>query len=94
MRGSFAAPPPRNSAPATNRLTRIEGRKAFRVIRAGGTTWTPNLKHLITEPRTNNVTVFGRLNPRTSARTGDAVRVVVDAERLYLFNPKTEAAIW
>ncbi len=52
------------------------------------------MKHLITETQNNNVTVFGRLNPRTSAKTGDVVRVVVDAERFYIFDPKTEAAIW
>ena len=52
------------------------------------------MKHLIPETQNNNVTVFGRLNPGTSAKTGDAVRVVADAERLYFFDPKTEAAIW
>jgi multiple sugar transport system ATP-binding protein len=35
-----------------------------------------------------------RLNPRSRAETGAPLRVAVDVERLYFFDPETEAAIW
>lgn len=34
-----------------------------------------------------------RLNPRTSAREGEAVKLVVDVDRLYLFDPDTGESI-
>jgi hypothetical protein len=34
-----------------------------------------------------------RLNPRSAARTGQPLRVVIDLERLYFFDPETEEAI-
>jgi multiple sugar transport system ATP-binding protein len=35
-----------------------------------------------------------RLSPRTLARSGGPLRVAVDVERLYFFDPETEAGIW
>ncbi|HZO62790.1 MAG TPA: ABC transporter ATP-binding protein [Gaiellaceae bacterium] len=37
--------------------------------------------------------VTARLNPRSAARTGQPLRVALDAERLHFFDPATEAAI-
>ena len=41
--------------------------------------------------RTN---VLARLNPRTTARTGDQIELVVDTHRLHFFDPDTGAAIY
>ena len=35
-----------------------------------------------------------RLSPRSAARSGEALRVAVDVERLHFFDPETEEAIW
>jgi multiple sugar transport system ATP-binding protein len=53
-----------------------------------------DLKQLMAEGQSHQMTIVGRLNPRTGAKTGEQVRVVVDAERLYFFDPATEAAMW
>jgi len=37
--------------------------------------------------------ITARLNPRSRARTGEPLRVALDAERLHFFDPATEAAI-
>jgi multiple sugar transport system ATP-binding protein len=34
-----------------------------------------------------------RLSPRSSARTGQPLRVVIDLERLHFFDPETDQAI-
>jgi len=39
-------------------------------------------------------TVVARLNPRTRARVGDRIEVVVDTERLHFFDPDTGAGIY
>jgi multiple sugar transport system ATP-binding protein len=49
---------------------------------------------LIAEGQSHSMTIVGRLNPRTSAKTGAHVRVAVDAERLYFFDPRSERALW
>jgi multiple sugar transport system ATP-binding protein len=49
---------------------------------------------LIAEGQSLSMTIVGRLNPRTSAKTGAHVRVAVDAERLYFFDPRSERALW
>jgi multiple sugar transport system ATP-binding protein len=38
--------------------------------------------------------VTARLSPRSDARTGEPLRVVLDAERLHFFDPETEDSIW
>jgi multiple sugar transport system ATP-binding protein len=38
--------------------------------------------------------VTARLSPRSGARTGEPLRVVLDAERLHFFDPETEDSIW
>jgi multiple sugar transport system ATP-binding protein len=38
--------------------------------------------------------ITARLSPRSGARTGRPLRVVLDAERLHFFDPETEASIW
>jgi multiple sugar transport system ATP-binding protein len=38
--------------------------------------------------------VTARLSPRSTARTGEPLRVVLDAERLHFFDPETEDSIW
>ena len=38
--------------------------------------------------------VTARLSPRSAARTGEPLRVAVDAERLHFFDPETEDSIW
>jgi multiple sugar transport system ATP-binding protein len=35
-----------------------------------------------------------RLSPRSRAQTGAPLRIAVDVERLYFFEPETEAGIW
>jgi multiple sugar transport system ATP-binding protein len=35
-----------------------------------------------------------RLGPRSRARSGEPLRVAVDVERLYFFDPESEAALW
>ena len=35
-----------------------------------------------------------RLSPRSGARTGQPLRVVIDLERLHFFDPETDEAIW
>jgi multiple sugar transport system ATP-binding protein len=35
-----------------------------------------------------------RLSPRSAARSGEALRIAVDVERLHFFDPETEEAIW
>ena len=35
-----------------------------------------------------------RLSPRTLARSGGVLRLAVDVERLYFFDPETEAGTW
>jgi multiple sugar transport system ATP-binding protein len=51
------------------------------------------LAQLIAEDQTQSTTIVARLNPRTRARTGRPVRVSVDVNRLYFFDPTTETAI-
>ena len=34
-----------------------------------------------------------RLSPRSAARSGQPLRVVIDLERLYFFDPESEEAI-
>jgi multiple sugar transport system ATP-binding protein len=38
--------------------------------------------------------ITARLSPRSRARTGESLRVALDAERLHFFDPETEASIW
>ena len=38
--------------------------------------------------------VTARLSPRSTARTGEPLRVALDAERLHFFDPETEDSIW
>jgi multiple sugar transport system ATP-binding protein len=38
--------------------------------------------------------VTARLSPRSKARTGEPLRVALDAERLHFFDPETEGSIW
>jgi multiple sugar transport system ATP-binding protein len=38
--------------------------------------------------------VTARLSPRSRARTGEPLRVALDAERLHFFDPETEDSIW
>jgi multiple sugar transport system ATP-binding protein len=38
--------------------------------------------------------VTARLSPRSTAQTGEPLRVVLDAERLHFFDPETEDSIW
>jgi multiple sugar transport system ATP-binding protein len=38
--------------------------------------------------------VTARLSARSDARTGEPLRVVLDAERLHFFDPETEDSIW
>ena len=38
--------------------------------------------------------VTARLSPRSDARSGARLRVVLDAERLHFFDPETEDSIW
>jgi hypothetical protein len=52
-----------------------------------------DLTQLIAEGQSRSMTIVGRLNPRTSAKTGAHVRVAVDAERLYFFDPRSERAL-
>ena len=35
-----------------------------------------------------------RLSPRSAARSGQPLRVVIDVERLHFFDPETDEAIW
>jgi multiple sugar transport system ATP-binding protein len=52
------------------------------------------LAKLIAEGQNRGMTIVGRFNPRTSAKIGSHVRVAVDTERLYFFDPRTERALW
>ena len=38
--------------------------------------------------------VTARLSPRSTAQTGEPLRVALDAERLHFFDPETEDSIW
>jgi multiple sugar transport system ATP-binding protein len=38
--------------------------------------------------------ITARMSPRCGARTGQPLRVVLDAERMHFFDPETEASIW
>ncbi len=38
--------------------------------------------------------VTARLSPRSTARTGEPLRVALDVERLHFFDPETEDSIW
>ena len=38
--------------------------------------------------------ITARLSPRSRARTGAPLRVTLDVERLYFFDPETEDSIW
>jgi multiple sugar transport system ATP-binding protein len=40
------------------------------------------------------VLLTARLSPRTGARSGEPLRVVIDVERLHFFDPKGEEAVW
>ena len=39
------------------------------------------------------VNMTARVNPRTTARTGDAVKFALDAEKIHVFDKETEMAI-
>jgi multiple sugar transport system ATP-binding protein len=39
-------------------------------------------------------TLTARLSPRSSARTGERIRLAVDVERLHFFDGTTEQAVW
>jgi multiple sugar transport system ATP-binding protein len=41
----------------------------------------------------SGVSLTARLSPRSSARTGQPLRVVIDLERLHFFDPETDEAI-
>jgi multiple sugar transport system ATP-binding protein len=49
---------------------------------------------LVAATPSGQATLTARLAPRTAARTGAAVRLAVDTERLHFFDPETELAIW
>jgi multiple sugar transport system ATP-binding protein len=40
------------------------------------------------------VLLTARLSPRTGARSGEPLRVVIDVERLHFFDPEGEEAVW
>ena len=40
-----------------------------------------------------NALITARMSPRCGARTGQPLRIVLDAERMYFFDPETESAI-
>ncbi|HEY5160937.1 MAG TPA: ATP-binding cassette domain-containing protein, partial [Gaiellaceae bacterium] len=52
------------------------------------------LAQLIAENKTSSTAMVARLNSRTTARTGKPARLAVDVNRLYFFDPDSEAAIW
>jgi hypothetical protein len=45
-------------------------------------------------PRHIRAAETARLSPRSKARSGQPLRVVIDVERLHFFDPKTEDSIW
>jgi multiple sugar transport system ATP-binding protein len=49
---------------------------------------------LLAADSTGDALITARMNPRCGARTGEPLRVVLDAERLHFFDPETEASIW
>ena len=49
---------------------------------------------LVAPLQAGGTTMTARLTPRSSARTGQRLRLAVDVERLHFFDGETEAAIW
>jgi multiple sugar transport system ATP-binding protein len=48
---------------------------------------------LLAADTTGDALITARMSPRCGARTGESLRVALDAERLYFFDPETENAI-
>jgi multiple sugar transport system ATP-binding protein len=47
-----------------------------------------------TVPETEAALLTARLSPRTAARSGQPLRIAIDAERLHFFDPESEETIW
>ena len=59
-------------------------------VAVGGSPDSPSLE-AATE---SGVLLTARLSPRSSARSGQPLRVSIDVERLHFFDPETDQAIW
>ena len=46
------------------------------------------------QAETGSALLTARLSPRSKARSGQPLRVVIDVERLHFFDPETEDSIW
>jgi multiple sugar transport system ATP-binding protein len=48
---------------------------------------------LLATESSGDALITARMSPRCGARTGQPLRVVLDAERMHFFDPETEASI-
>ena len=49
---------------------------------------------LLTADSGGDAMITARMSPRCGARTGEPLRIVLDAERIHFFDPEPEASIW
>ena len=59
-------------------------------VTVGGAPDSPSLE----AATDSGVLLTARLSPRSSARSGQPLRVSIDVERLHFFDPETDQAIW
>jgi len=59
-------------------------------VAVGGSPDSPSLE----AATDSGVLLTARLSPRSSARSGQPLRVSIDVERLHFFDPETDQAIW
>jgi multiple sugar transport system ATP-binding protein len=87
-----------NSLPVQIKLAEALGSEVIAHFPLGGVTEATDAAPasevpLLEAASASGVSLTARLSPRSSARTGQPLRVVIDLERLHFFDPETDEAI-
>jgi multiple sugar transport system ATP-binding protein len=87
-----------NSLPVEIKLAEALGSEVIAHFPLGGVTEATDAAPasevpLLEAASASGVSLTARLSPRSSARTGQPLRVVIDLERLHFFDPETDEAI-
>ena len=87
-----------NSLPVQIRLAEALGSEVIAHFPLGGVAGAPAAEAASEAPSLeaasgSGVSLTARLSPKSNARTGQPLRVVIDLERLHFFDPETDEAI-